>query len=168
MNSEKTGTSVSDREAANISRFNLALSVVAGIGVLGYLVSAVYAWYQPPENVYFAIEEGNYPVAIDYLHDQAETGDVDALNTLGNLYRFGLGVGQNTDRAARLYYQGARAGKPKAMINLGLMYREGLGVEKAPEFAYAWFNLAREAGNATGQAYMSEMIASLRQIQRQA
>lgn len=139
-------------------RLLLLALLLVGVVAVG---SGLYRWLQPPENALLSIVTGDYETAVQQLQASTSRGDLKAQTSLGNLYRFGLGVDQDLHRATRLYSESARAGDVTAMVNLGLMYRLGLGIEKDFELAYAWFNLARESGNAVGQAYMSELIASL-------
>ena len=151
---------VHPRDAAALSYFNRGFFLLALLAISLLAGNHVSRWLAPPENELLAIEQGDYIFAAGKLSTKAEDGNLQSQTTLANLYRFGLGVEQDLQRAARLYSASARAGDDAAMVNLGLMYREGLGVTQNGELAYAWFNLARESGNQVGQLYMSELIAS--------
>lgn len=64
------------------------------------------------------------------LLELANKGDVEAQNTLGNVFKYGMGVEQNLEYAVFWYEKAAALGSPGAMYNLGNMYLGALGVEK--------------------------------------
>lgn len=64
---------------------------------------------------------------------------------LGYMYREGIGVEQNLQKAFELFLEAASS-FPMAEYNLGLMYEKGLFVEQSPEKAAEYFALAKMHG----------------------
>jgi hypothetical protein len=67
----------------------------------------------------------NPTAAIPYLDRAARVGQLDAAHMLATLYRDGIGIERNEDRARALYEQAARGGHSAAMFNLADMLRGG-------------------------------------------
>ena len=81
------------------------------------------------------------------LVDAAKQGNVDAQQTLGNIYRFGEnGVQKNDKEAAKWYAMAAERGNPAAQTQLGLMYCLGQGVQKDSHKGTGWLLLAAKQG----------------------
>jgi len=66
---------------------------------------------------------------------------------LGVLYRDGLGVAQDYDKARELFQKAADAGDADAMNNLGALYGKGLGVAQDYGKAREWYQKGADAGN---------------------
>lgn len=73
---------------------------------------------------------------------QAEGGDADAMNNVGEIYEQGVRGPANHAEAAKWYRRAAEAGSHRAQTNLGALYEQGLGVEKDPGEALAWYRKA--------------------------
>ena len=67
------------------------------------------------------------------------SSDAQMLTAWGRRYERGVGVGQDTQKAVRLYCQAARKGDVNAKYYLGQIYAFGGGIEKDRELAAAWF-----------------------------
>ncbi len=91
-----------------------------------------------------AAARGDYATALEIWRPRAEQGDADAQYNLGHLYRQGLGVPQDLERAASWYAKSAGQGVPNAQFNLATMYATGDGVRQDLVLAYMWFSLAAE------------------------
>ena len=92
-----------------------------------------------------AAQSGQSPdVAV--LQGRAEAGDAEAMNSLGDCYRFGDGVLQDCATAVAWYRQAAEAGNAAAMNNLGSCYVTGEGVLQDYARAAGWFQKGAEAG----------------------
>lgn len=66
----------------------------------------------------------------------AQNDNPEAMNTLGNLYARGLGVGQDYKKAVYWWGQALRDGNAEAMYHLGNAYALGQGVR--PDIDDAW------------------------------
>lgn len=88
---------------------------------------------------YVAYDRGNYQAALNVWREQAEAGDKEAQNYLGEIYMRGLGTTPKYDLAAFWFGKSADQGFDRAMINLGYLYENGLGVEKNPEKALSLY-----------------------------
>jgi Caspase domain/Sel1 repeat len=91
---------------------------------------------------YVSFDRANYQTALKVWMGQAELGDVDAQNYVGEIYLKGLGTDPDYTQAAQWFQKAAVQGSRRARINLGYMYEQGLGV--APDISKA-LNLYREA-----------------------
>ncbi|HTS12580.1 MAG TPA: tetratricopeptide repeat protein [Candidatus Limnocylindrales bacterium] len=85
--------------------------------------------------------------AFEWYRKAAMQGNADAQEIVGEMYRSGDGVEENRQAAARFWHQSARLGNANAMWNLGAAYYNGDGVDVDDALSYAWFLLAKEAGN---------------------
>ena len=80
--------------------------------------------------------------------ETANSGNTDALVTLGNAYRDGVGVPKNLHTAFTAYERAANAGNATGMTRLAIAYHNGDGVMKNLSQAAGWFQKAADAGNA--------------------
>ena len=76
------------------------------------------------------------------LQTQANQGDTEAQNRLGELYAKGRGVPQDYTQARAWYEKAAAQGHPMAQNNLAELYFAGLGGPPDYVRAYMWVNLA--------------------------
>jgi len=98
-----------------------------------------------------AFEVGKYQDAISLWEPLAEEGNVDALRNLAQMYRLGLGVEQDDEKAYDLYRQAANLGSDQAQVNIAFQLLTGKGVEQDRSKAAAWFARAADAGNPLAQ-----------------
>jgi TPR repeat protein len=98
-----------------------------------------------------AFEVGKYQDAITLWEPLAEEGNVDALRNLAQMYRLGLGVEQDDEKAYDLYRQAANLGSDQAQVNIAFQLLTGKGVEQDRSKAAAWFARAADAGNPLAQ-----------------
>lgn len=98
-----------------------------------------------------AYDRGEYDAAYDAWLPLARDGDPAAQRNVGHLYRFGLGVPQDFERAAYWYREAAETGLAGAQTNLAVMYLRGQGLTEDPERAAYWFRLAAVQGHAVAQ-----------------
>ena len=80
----------------------------------------------------------------------AESGDSNALNSLGICRQNGYGCAKDVKSAFKLFYKAAEKHHPEAVNNLGRFYLEGLGVEKDPVRALKCFRMSSTLGNVWG------------------
>jgi TPR repeat protein len=85
------------------------------------------------------------------LADQA--GYALAAFNLGLLYQYGLGVEQNYQKAADLYFRAGKAGFPDAFASGGMLFT----MNKSPDYAEAaaWFEHAAQGGSSRGLVYLA-------------
>ena len=91
---------------------------------------------------YVAYDRADYRTALKVWLAQAEQGDAEAQNYVGEIFEKGLGQEPDYQSALSWYRRAADQGLSRAQINLGYMYEKGLGVEK--DVAQA-LNLYRQA-----------------------
>ena len=91
---------------------------------------------------YVSSDRANYQTALKVWMAQAELGDADAQNYVGEIYLKGLGTEPDYVKSADWFGKAAAQGSRRARINLGYQYEQGLGVQK--DLAHA-LNLYREA-----------------------
>ena len=81
--------------------------------------------------------------AIPWYEKAYAKGDVDAINGLARLYRYGSGVKKKSGKKAFEYYQMASLkDHTRSQVGLGMAYRDARGVKKNLIYAYAWFSIA--------------------------
>lgn len=95
--------------------------------------------------------EGNYIAAIPLLEEMSSRNFTPALVALGSCYVNGLGVTQNAEKAAQLYFSAAKRKSIVGMYSLALCYKTGGGIEQSDELAFKWMKLAAELGDADAQ-----------------
>jgi uncharacterized protein len=110
-----------------------------------------------------AYDKGDYRKAFTAFNDLAERGDASARYRLARMYRNGLGVLKNTQKANETaesavrgkafesFRRDALAGKHDGQFFLGEMLRLGDGVAKDEVDANIWFKRAADQGNADAQ-----------------
>ena len=111
---------------------------------------------------YVSYDRANYQTALKVWMDSAMTGDVEAMNYVGEIYLKGLGTDPDYALAQTWFKKAADKGNNRAKINLGYMYEEGLGVPKDMTQA---LNLYREASGITNDDLI---FASTVQVELQA
>jgi TPR repeat protein len=79
---------------------------------------------------------------------------------IGEAYYRGLGVVQDSKKAAEWFYQSAKAGSAKGMRMLGRMYMEGNGVEQDRQVAVRWLAKAAEKGDLAAMVSVAEAYAT--------
>jgi TPR repeat protein len=98
--------------------------------------------------------------AIRYYLDSADRGSADAMNDLGGVFEFGVGVPANMATALVWYERAAEFGHAGAMTLLGQRSELGLGV--AQDFANArhWYGKAAALGNPHAMGQLGALIES--------
>ena len=107
-----------------------------------------------------AYKRGHYQAALYDLDPKANAGDPIAQFCLGFMYKHGLGVAANLEKAEEWYTKAAEQGYPSAQNNLGVMYvrryEESEGNDpKILETAEKWFQKAAAQGYPPGQFNLS-------------
>ena len=93
-----------------------------------------------------ADEAKDYKPTLKGLIILANNGDVDAQNTLGDMYNSGRGAIQDYKQAVVWYTLAANQGHGEAQESLGLLYAIGLGVTQNRVIGHMWANIAASYG----------------------
>ena len=111
---------------------------------------------------YVSYDRANYQTSLKVWQGQAESGDPDAQNYVGEIYLKGLGTEPDYVRAAQWFEKAAAQGSRRARINLGYMYEQGLGVSQDTARA---LNLYRDASGISGDklVFASSVMAEVQQ-----
>lgn len=91
---------------------------------------------------YVAHDRADYRTALNAWLPQAQAGDAQAQNYVGEIYEQGLGLAPDYMTAAQWYRKAAEQGLSEAAINLGYLYETGLGLEKDLSQALNWYRRA--------------------------
>ncbi|HTS54110.1 MAG TPA: tetratricopeptide repeat protein [Burkholderiales bacterium] len=89
--------------------------------------------------------------AIQLLTPQAEQGDAEAAQLLGNMYLYGRGVPRDYQAARKWLELAAKEGHAEALYNLGAIYDKALGVDRDARQAINWFTLAADQRDSDAQ-----------------
>lgn len=96
---------------------------------------------------YVEYDRADYRSALKVWLPQAEQGDPEAQNYVGEIFEKGLGQEPDYVSAISWYSKAAEKGYSRAQINLGYMYEKGLGVEKNITTALNWYRKASGIGD---------------------
>lgn len=99
----------------------------------------------------------DYTQAAEWYEKSAKNGLDHAQNNLGDMYAFGIGVGQNYEKAFYWYSQAAERMHLEAMSNVANYYYLGRGVEQNYDKAVAYHTKAANLGYANSQEVLGEM-----------
>lgn len=128
-----------------------------------------------------AFESKDYPTAMSELEPLISENSLDAMNYVGQMYEFGLGVDADTEKALQLYNRcadqghldcvnsrrafkdkaykveletvqpAAKSGDAAAQNRLGEMYEFGYGVSRDANQALSWYQQAADQGLVVAQ-----------------
>jgi hypothetical protein len=104
---------------------------------------------------YVSYDRANYQTSLKVWLDQANAGDAEAQNNVGEIYSKGLGTSPDYATAAMWFQKSAAQNFNRAKINLGFLYEEGLGIEKDQAKA---LNLYREASGIQDELLYSSVV----------
>lgn len=96
---------------------------------------------------YVEYDRADYRSALKVWLPQAEQGDAEAQNYVGEIFEKGLGQEPDYLSAVSWYTKAANQGYSRAQINLGYMYEKGLGVDKDITTALNWYRKASGIGD---------------------
>ncbi len=105
---------------------------------------------------YVAYDRADYKSALRVWMAAAETGDVEAMTNVGEIYERGLGGTPNYEAAVIWYRKAADKGFSRAQFDLGTLYEQGLGV---PQDSLLALNLYRQAWGLPADNLMFESAA---------
>lgn len=98
-----------------------------------------------------AYEIGDFKSAYEQWLPLAENNDPAAMRNLGHLYRKGLGVDLDFEKAMSWYMRAADIGFDRAQANVGTMHLKGQGVPQSYVKASEWFAKAARNGHTISQ-----------------
>ncbi|KAF9082000.1 hypothetical protein BGX23_000203 [Mortierella sp. AD031] len=87
----------------------------------------------------------------------ATSGDKEAQYTLGDMYKNGEGVHQDSQAAMDWYVKAADQGHVSAQLSIGILYGHGQGVPQDYTQAMAWYRKAADQGDADAQYSIGTM-----------
>jgi hypothetical protein len=136
----------------NIRLVKIVFFLLMSIGAAGVIPS--WANFLAGEDAYL---RQDYERALEEWVPLAKSGNIEAQNMLGYMYRYGQGIPQNFEQAHYWYRLAAEQGHARAQNNLGAMYRQGLGVPQDFAEALRWFRRSAEQGNGAAQNHLGLM-----------
>ncbi|SFI30034.1 Sel1 repeat-containing protein [Pseudobutyrivibrio sp. OR37] len=83
---------------------------------------------------------------IAFIIEAAESGNIDAMHTLGVMYEEGRWVPYDEIEATKWYLKAAQQGHPIAQKDMGYRYLNGEGVEVSYEKSLKWLKEAKKNG----------------------
>lgn len=105
-----------------------------------------------------AYDRGDYVAAFKAWLPLAQDGDPAAQRNIAHLYRHGLGVAQDFERAFAWYRRAAELGLSRAQANLAEMYLRGQGAAADALEALRWFQRAAHQGHAISQYRLAQLL----------
>ena len=105
-----------------------------------------------------SFDRGNFVAAFKAWLPLAQDGDPAAQRNIAHLYRNGLGVAQDFERAFSWYHRAAELGLSRAQANLAEMYLRGQGAPRDPLEAVRWFQRAAHQGHAMSQYRLAQLL----------
>lgn len=104
-----------------------------------------------------AYDAGDYAAAADYWHPLAARYDLAAMRNMGNLYRRGLGVEKDAQKALAYYEAAAKRGFAPAQYAAALMHVSNDGVPYDGEKAIMWLTRAAKNGFQPAKAQLQRL-----------
>jgi TPR repeat protein len=93
---------------------------------------------------------GQYDRAMAIFRRRAAEGDTVAMNNLGWMYRYGLGVPVDSAESLRWYQKAAALNDGSALAALGDIYQNGLGVGADVPAALKYYEMSAAVGDPSG------------------
>lgn len=103
------------------------------------------------------LDDGSIQEIFELLHDALERGDYTAAKTLGDLYRDGIYVEQDFERAYKFYRQG-QGTNTMCSVMVAHCYRTGEGVNKNPGVAFKIYSDIYEECSEDGNIPMDVIL----------
>ena len=106
-----------------------------------------------------ALSLGNKPLeAIKHYLDAADRGHAGAMNDLGGMFEYGIGVPENLATALLWYERATELGHAGAMTQLGRLSENGVGVPQDFANARHWYEKAAALGNAASMDDLANLF----------
>lgn len=104
-----------------------------------------------------AYDAGDYAKAAKYWEPLADRYDLAAMRNMGNLYRRGLGVEKDPEKALAFYEAAAKRGFAPAQYAAAMMHVSNDGVVYNGEQAIIWLTRAAKAGFEPAKAQLQRL-----------
>jgi TPR repeat protein len=95
--------------------------------------------------------------AIKYYLDATDRGHAGAMNDLGGVFEYGIGVPKNLATALEWYEKAAEFGHAGAMTHMGQLSEEGLEIPQDFANARHWYEKAAALGNAASMNNLADL-----------
>ena len=105
-------------------------------------------------------QEPDQAKRMEYLKKAADQGYAKAQTEMGNRYRKGLGVEEDTSMAIQWYRKAAEQDHAEAQCQLGDCFYLGQGVEKDLDQAAHWYRKAADQGHVGAQLSLADCYAN--------
>lgn len=138
------------------TRRRLIMGLIGLFAVI-IIVSTIYYRLGRADSAREAMGEGQYSRAFELFMVDAQSGDGNAQNSVGNLYYLGLGTDRDFDAANLWYRRAAATGHAAAQLNIGHLYKQGFGVQQDPVRAFGWYRMANMHGNPTAEYHLTQV-----------
>jgi TPR repeat protein len=96
--------------------------------------------------------------AIKYYLDAADRRHAGAMNDLGEVFEYGVGVPKNLSTAIVWYERAAELGHTWAMTHLGHLSENGIGIPQDLATARWWYEKAATLGNASSMNSLANLL----------
>jgi TPR repeat protein len=96
--------------------------------------------------------------AIKYYLDAADRGHAGAMNDLGGVFEYGLGVPKNLATALVWYERAAELGHAGAMTHMGRLSEHGRDVPQDFANARRWYEKAAAVGHAAAMSNLADLL----------
>jgi TPR repeat protein len=96
--------------------------------------------------------------AMKYYLDAADRGHAGAMNDLGGVFEYGIGVPKNVATAVAWYERASDFGHAGAMAHLGQLSEDGLDVPQDLAKARRWYEKAAALGNAVSMNNLANLF----------
>ena len=106
-----------------------------------------------------AANQRDLPYAIEIWNDLASRGHAKSQYHLAVLYRKGLGVKKDLEKAFMWFRRAAEKGHPLAQYNLGIMYQKGWGTDRNTTEAETWFRRAAKQDVAIAKEKIKNIVS---------
>ena len=128
-----------------------------------------------------AFNAGDYATAAREFRFEAQSGNVDAMYLLGDLYATGRGVSKNDQEATRWYYRAVQGGERNALNSLyrmaesgsvygefvlGVLYFEGRGVPRDLKASAGWMTRAAKQKFPLAAHYLGDMYLTGKGVEK--
>jgi TPR repeat protein/transglutaminase-like putative cysteine protease len=132
-----------------------------------------------PKSVAYVVDSGSdavtalaafyaqdYAPALRLWSSLAESGNADAQNNIGWMYKRGKGVGQDFAEAFRWYLRSAAQGNALGQSNVAYFYSCGCGVVRSDAQAALWYRRSASQGFPYAEARLAEIMMAGRGVDK--
>ena len=96
--------------------------------------------------------------AIEPLKKSAGSQNPDAMELMGVMYKYGIGVKMDRSEATSWFRKAAEKELPYSMLNMGIVYEKGDGVTQDESIAREWYKKSAIAGNEEAKDILTQKM----------